>query len=134
MAVSKTLGFKNGDRLFFIDRMVHDVHACEVELSQHDLSTGEWMYKIHDLTGVGHCVVPANDLFVLEEDAKSALYEEDHRQLMQYKSEIVDAKSLVRFALNHVICGEDCDHIARLAFELRAEELSLFERTDRVCI
>ena len=121
--------FKTGDRLFFIDRAVQDVHACEIEYSWLDLSTEKLFYKIHDLTGFGHCFVDEADLFVLEEDAKSALYKEHHELLMKYKSEITDERALVKFALDHVLCGLECDPIARLAFELRAEELGLYQRS-----
>ena len=120
--------FKTGDRLFFIDRAVQDVHACEIEYSRLDLATGELFFKIHDLTTVGHCFVGEKDIFKLEEDARSALYKERHDLLMHYQGELMDEKALIKFALNHVLCGEDCDTVARLAYELRAEELGLYQR------
>lgn len=121
---------KTGDHFFFIDRCVDDVHKCEVELSQFDMSTKTWFYKVHDLTSFGSLMVKETDLFEMEEDARSALYREHHEMLLKYKEEIPDAQALIQFPLNHCICGEDCDSVARLAFTLRAEELGLMPNTD----
>ena len=68
-------------------------------------------------------VVCEEKLYVLEEDARSALYKMEHELLQRYKSEIYTVRDLVNFPLRHCIYGNDHDSLASLAYKLRAEEL-----------
>ena len=121
--------YKTGDRLFFIDPFVQRVHECEVELSQYDMTTKQWLYKIHDLTSFGSCMMREEDLFEREEDAQVAFAKEQEDRLQEYKAFITDEIALIQFALSKSVSGEDCDPIARLAYETRAKELGLWRES-----
>ncbi len=123
--------FKKGDKAFFIDRFVNAVHACTVERVVFDAFRQETVYNIHDDTTFGNLNVMEDMLFWLEEDAKTAMYQDDHDQLMAFKAEIKDLEALAKFPLCHVLCGEDADDIARLAYKLRAEELGVMKENNK---
>lgn len=119
-----------GDRLFFIDRITDTINECVVLRIFFDAFSREVVYTVHDEVFPSELNQPEHNLFPTEEDAKTAKYSDDHKKLLDRKAEINSLDDLVRFPLNHPICGEQFDPIDRLAYKLRAEELgfNVFDR------
>ena len=115
--------FKPGDTAFFIEPILRAAHKCTIMECTTDTETGKLLYKIHDDTQYGTLTVLDQNVFSFEEDAKSAIYAEDHKNLMAFKENIQSIDDLIAFPLDHCLVGDYYDPIARLAYTLRAQEL-----------
>lgn len=85
--------------------------------------TDGFVYAAFNETPYGHATLQDTDCFLDENTARQCLANRIAQTVNQYKAEITDMYSLLQFALNHVIAGEDTDEPARQAFLEKAAAL-----------
>lgn len=69
--------------------------------------------------------VPAHELYPFEQDAASHIYTTHYKQLHTYLADIHTINDLIRFAYEHNVSSDStCDWTARIAYQLKAKELT----------
>lgn len=112
-------------QIVYVNYHYYTADKCEIaNFVENESSTHKPVYKLHSLDLLGTYSATEDAIFDSYEKAVEAYNDEFNKRVNNYCSEINTLEDLIKFPINHCICGdEDVEYEARQAYLIRAKDL-----------
>lgn len=123
--------FNKNDKIFFEEHWSGTVHTGVIEDIVYE--NNKTIYKIHDLTCLGHTQRYEENVYPTEEACQQAIIDKDMAIQNKYAASINSVEDLIQFMYQHTIstgAEEYTDYNARTVARNKAKELLSLDLQD----